>query len=99
MTRFNVGDIVQVLSLGKTGHVRIPHYIRNQVGEVIQYCGTYLNPEDLAVGKTAGKAVDLYRVRFRQTDLWPLENHPPQDRLVLEIYDHWLGPKDAQHAP
>jgi len=35
MTRVVVGDIVQVLPLGKTGHVRIPYYIRNQVGEVI----------------------------------------------------------------
>lgn len=99
MTRFAVGDHVQILALGKEGHVRIPHYIRNHVGEVVQYCGTYLNPEDLAVGKTAGQAVDLYRVSFYQSDLWPEEDHLPQDRLVLEVYDHWLGPKEVHHAP
>lgn len=97
MTRFSAGDVVQVMALGKHGHVRIPHYVRHQTGRVVGYCGTYLNPEDLAVGNTGAKAVDLYRVAFAQTHLWPHENHPAQDRLVIEIYDHWLAP--AQETP
>jgi len=98
MRRFAEGDRVQVLALGLTGHVRIPHYIRHHVGEVVGYCGTYLNPEDLAVGRTDGPAVDLYRVAFQQTDLWPADAHPPQDRLIIEIYDHWLGPAEDADA-
>jgi nitrile hydratase len=90
MTRFSSGDTVKVLALGKTGHVRIPHYIRHQVGRIVGYCGTYLNPEDLAVGNTSGRAVDLYRVAFSQAQLWPNEPVPKQDMLVIEIYDHWL---------
>ncbi|MFK7871218.1 MAG: SH3-like domain-containing protein [Roseobacter sp.] len=93
MTRFCDGDLVHVLALGKAGHVRIPHYIRQQTGEIVGYCGTYLNPEDLAVGNTGGTAVDLYRVAFAQTTLWPDEAHGPQDRLIIEIYDHWLAPQ------
>ncbi|PUB17320.1 SH3-like domain-containing protein [Yoonia sediminilitoris] len=92
MTRFSAGDIVTVLALGKRGHVRIPHYIRHQTGEIVGYCGTYLNPEDLAVGNTGSRAIDLYRVAFAQTRLWPDEDHPAQDRLIIEIYDHWLAP-------
>lgn len=100
MTRFADGDTVRVLALGKPGHVRVPHYIRHQVGEIVGYCGTYLNPEDLAVGITGGKAVDLYRVAFEQKVLWPDEVHGPQDRLVIEIYDHWLAPlKENSDAP
>ena len=93
-TRFKQGDRVTVLHLGKSGHIRIPHYIRGQVGEVVHYCGTYLNPEELAVGITTGPAVDLYRVAFSQHLLWPDENHAPGDRLIIEIYDHWLAPAD-----
>lgn len=90
--RFNLGDTVEVLSLDTPGHVRIPHYIRGQTGTVVQYCGRYLNPEDLAVGKTSGPGIDLYRVEFVQQDLWSSATHPPQDRLIIEIYDHWLKP-------
>lgn len=100
MTRFQAGDVVQVLALGKTGHVRIPNYVRHQTGEVLGYCGTYLNPEDLAVGNTGGKAVDLYRVAFSQPALWPNDPHAAHDRLIIEIYDHWLAPlKEMSHAP
>ena len=91
-TRFAVGDHVKVLDLGKPGHVRTPFYVRGRTGTVVQHCGVYLNPEDLSVGITSGPVVDLYRVAFRQTELWPGESHPMGDRLVLELYDHWLAP-------
>lgn len=100
MTRFSVGDRVQVLDLGKVGHVRIPHYIRRHVGEVVEYCGTYLNPEDLAVGITSGRAVDLFRVAFSQSKLWPDDRHQSHDTLIIEIYEHWLAPEEeTAHAP
>ena len=95
MERFKVGDRVHVLDLGKPGHVRIPWYIRHKDGEVVQYCGTYLNPEDLAVGKTGGPAIPLYRVAFDQKHLWPEDGHRDGDILVIEIYEHWLAPADA----
>ena len=93
--RFRIGDRVNVLHLGKSGHVRIPHYVRGKSGTVVQYCGRYLNPEDLAIGRTDGSAVDLYRVRFAQRDLRPADDPPEQDSLVIEIYDHWLAPAPA----
>ena len=92
MKRFSCGDLVCVKALGKEGHVRIPHYIRQHSGRIVDYCGTYLNPEDLAVGNTGSRAVDLFRVAFSQKDLWPEEAHTDKDRLVIEIYDHWLTP-------
>ena len=90
--RFAVGDRVTVLDLDKIGHIRTPHYVRGRSGTVVQHCGCYLNPEDLAVGHTGGPVVDLYRVEFAQHDLWHGHLHPAGDRLVLEIYDHWLQP-------
>lgn len=90
--RFDIGDSVAVLDLGKSGHVRIPAYVRGKTGRVIQYCGKYLNPEDLAIGRTSGPAIDLYRVEFTQMSLWDEPELKSQDRLVIEIYDHWLTP-------
>lgn len=90
--RFQIGDVVRVLHLGKSGHVRIPFYVRGKTGKVVQYCGSYLNPEDLAIGKTGGPVIDLYRVSFSQRDLWSDEGVPDQDTLIIEIYDHWLEP-------
>ena len=100
MTRFSPGDRVQVLALGKAGHIRIPRYIMQKTGHVAQYCGTYLNPEDLAVGNTSGRAVDLYRVAFSQAHLWQDATIPDHDTLVIEIYDHWLtSAEETAHAP
>jgi hypothetical protein len=29
-------------------------------------------------------------VSFRQKDLWPHYEGPPHDKVMIEIYDHWL---------
>lgn len=97
-SRFRVGDWVQVIHLGKTGHVRIPFYVRGKLGIVVQYCGRYLNPEDLADGRTGGPTIDLYRVKFAQCDLWPSDHLPERDSLVIEIYDHWLAPANMREV-
>jgi len=92
--RFRAGDRVLVRDLGKTGHLRTPFYVRGKIGEIVELCGCYLNPEDLAVGHTAGPAVPLYRVSFLQTRLWADYAGSPLDTLFIEVYDHWLA-----HAP
>lgn len=89
--RFNPGDAVQVLDLGLSGHVRTPHYIRGKHGRVHELCGCFLNPEKLSVGDSSGPVVPLYRVSFSMADLWPADEHGPNDRLFIEIYDHWLA--------
>lgn len=90
--RFRDGDRVKVIHLGKSGHVRIPYYVRGKSGEVVHFCGSYLNPEELAIGCTSGPAVDLYRVKFSQSELWANDEMTDNDCLVIEVYDHWLEP-------
>jgi nitrile hydratase len=90
--RFDANDRVLVLDLGKSGHIRTPHYIRGKVGTVLHRCGAFLNPEDLAVGNVAGPVAPLYRVGFPMHELWPEYRGPAADRLCIEIYDHWLAP-------
>ena len=96
--QFHPGDRVEVRHLGKPGHVRIPFYVRGKRGEIVNFCGRYLNPEDLAVGNTSGPAIDLYRVKFAQRDLWLDKEIPEHDYLVIEIYDHWLSSLESNEG-
>jgi hypothetical protein len=92
LIRFRVGDRVTVVNLQKPGHVRTPDYILGKTGEVIQFCGCFLNPEDLSLGHTAGPVVALYRVQFAMSEVWDEQQRHPEDALCIEIYDHWLAP-------
>jgi nitrile hydratase subunit beta len=93
--RFDEGDKVVVLDLKKSGHIRTPFYIRGHVGTVIHRCGSFLNPEDLAVGIVSGPVVPLYRVGFSMSVLWPDYVGSASDMLYIEIYDHWLAMADV----
>jgi len=88
--RFDIGDQVSVLELEKLDHVRTPYYIRGKTGKVVEFCGYFLNPENLAVGLTNGPVCPLYRIRFVLKDLWPEYARADNDELFIEVYDHWL---------
>ena len=88
--RFALGQTITVRDLGKSGHIRIPAYVRGRTGTIIQICGLFLNPEDLAIGLAGGRVVACYRVEFLQTDLWSDYDADPRDTLVTEIYEHWM---------
>lgn len=90
--RFNVGDAVRVRNIHPPGHRRTPYYIRGKFGVIERVCGTFPNPEELAYGFDGEPRKVLYRVRFRQCDIWPSYAGPAHDTLELEIYEHWLEP-------
>jgi nitrile hydratase len=71
---------------------RTPWYIRGQVGEVERLCGAFANPEELAYNRAGVPKQPLYRVRFRQRELWPDYRGPAHDTIEIEIYQHWLEP-------
>jgi hypothetical protein len=87
---FSVGDKVRVMKAYPLGHVRTPYYIRGCVGEIERVCGSFPNPEELAQMRDGLPALPLYRVRFRQTDVWPDYDGNPEDVVEIEIYQHWL---------
>ena len=90
--RFATGDRVTVRRSVSPGHVRTPYYVRGLVGEVERVCGSYPNPEELAYGRDGLPARPLYRVRFRQADVWPGYDGPEADSIEVEVYEHWLEP-------
>jgi len=90
--RFAPGDPVSVRRGAAPGHVRTPWYARGLRGVVERVCGPFANPEELAYGRAGLPARPLYRVRFRQADVWPDYAGPAEDCVEVEIYEHWLEP-------
>jgi hypothetical protein len=90
--RFNPGDCVTVKKTNPPGHRRTPAYIRGRRGVIERVCGSFPNPEELAYGFDGDPKRVLYRVRFRQRDVWPRYAGAPDDSIELEIYEHWLEP-------
>ena len=92
--RFAVGDSVRVRLAYPAGHCRTPYYCRGKTGVVVRYCGDFGNPEALAYGGYDGPEVPMYRIRFNQTDMWPGYAGAPEDKVEIEIFEHWLVPTD-----
>lgn len=95
--RFKVGDVVRIRHSTAPGHRRTPGYIRGKIGEVERICGEMANPEELAYGFDGKPDRVLYRVRFKQREVWPNYDGPEHDIIEMEIYEHWMAPvEDGQ---
>jgi len=90
--RFQPGDRVTVRKADPPGHLHTPFYARGASGVIERICGAFANPEELAFNRSGLPAQPLYRVRFRQMDLWPDYDGPARDSIDIEIYQHWLEP-------
>ena len=100
--RFATGDRVivrreeQRRTAWRAPHLRTPGYIFGVRGVVERYVGSFADPSLLAFGVPDAGEQHLYRVRFRQADLWP-EQLPEQvsDTIDVEVYEPWLLPPGA----
>jgi hypothetical protein len=89
---FRVGDAVRIRTGSPPNHFRTPEYVQGKQGRVEALCGIFPNPESLAHGGGGRPHIPLYRIEFRQKDLWPDYSGPADDRLLIDIYEHWLDP-------
>ena len=89
---FAPGDAVRVRDAEKEGHVRTPEYTKGKRGWISFVLGAFPNPESLAYGGDGLPEKPLYKVAFRQTDLWEGYDGSPKDLLFIDIYEHWLEP-------
>jgi hypothetical protein len=55
-------------------------------------CGAFPNPEELAYGFDGEPKRVLYRVRFRQKEVWSGYEGPDLDWVEMELYEYWLKP-------
>jgi len=96
--RFEAGDTVRVSDRDHDGHCRTPVYLRGRTGRVDLVLGSYRNPEELAYYKPGTPALPLYRVRFRQAEIWPDYAGGPADTVTADVYEHWLESADSQQG-
>lgn len=92
VTIYKPGDRVRVRQAAPLGHVRTPFYIRGHEGVVERVCGAFPNPEELAQQRNGLPKQPLYRVRFKQQDVWPGYRGSRDDVLEVEIFQHWIEP-------
>lgn len=92
VTIYKAGDRVRVRKAAPLGHVRTPYYIRGHEGVVERVCGAFPNPEELAQQRDGLPKQPLYRVRFRQKDVWSGYRGGRDDVIEIEIYQHWIEP-------
>lgn len=89
LVQFNPGDQVIVREDFPIGHFRTPVYVRGNRGLVVRYLGHFENPEPLAYCLQT-RVLALFKVRFRQSDLWHDYNGSASDTLELDLYENWL---------
>ncbi|MBA2442447.1 MAG: nitrile hydratase subunit beta [Rubrobacter sp.] len=93
--RYASGDTVAVLAESRPGHIRTPEYVRGKRGWIERDLGAFPNPESLAYGGSGEPEQPLYRVGFRQRDLWNSYRGSEEDVLFMDIYEHWLRTPDG----
>lgn len=89
-TKYTIGDTVAVRRAFPPGHVRTPYFIRGRQGVIQEVVGKFANPEELAYGRDGQPALTLYRVQFRQTDVWPDYDGSAKDTALVDLYENWL---------
>ena len=94
--KFAAGEKVRVRADVETGHVRTPDYVRDKPGLVDSELGEFKNPESLAYGGSGLPEKPLYKVGFRQTDLWEGYAGAEDDTLYVDIYEHWLEREEGE---
>lgn len=91
-TRYQQGDRVRVRTGSPPGHFRTPAYIQGKAGRVAGVHGRFRNPESLARGDSGLPEQPLYQVEFGQAQVWEKYQGLPSDKLLIDIYEHWLDP-------
>jgi len=92
--RFAPGDPVRVRDMEKEGHVRTPDYTKGKPGWIAEVLGAFPNPERLAYGGDGLPEMPLYKVGFLLADLWEGYHRSSEDVLFIDIYEHWLEPRE-----
>ena len=87
---FKPGDRVRVDDRAVAGHCRAPWYLRGRTGVISEVLGVFRDPERLAYLKPGLPRQVLYKVRFKQSELWPEYAGAGRDQLEADLTQNWL---------
>jgi hypothetical protein len=91
---YRPGQRVRVADCPHQGHHRTPGYVKGKIGSVQRVHASFANPEQLAYGTDGLPKQPLYLVGFAQRDVWPNYQGQSDDRIYVDIFEHWL--EDAE---
>jgi hypothetical protein len=87
---YGPGQRVRVAARAHEGHHRTPTYVKGKTGTVQRVHDSFANPETRAYGGDGLPTRRLYLVGFAASDLWPRYDGDAEDRVLLDIFEHWL---------
>ena len=90
--KYRNGDQVRVRVDSPNHHYRTPTYIQGKTGVVVSICGRFRNPASLGHGGDGFPEQPLYRGAFAQDSVWGRYQGPTGDKILVDIYEHWLDP-------
>jgi hypothetical protein len=91
---YRPGQRVRVDDRQHEGHHRTPTYVKGETGTIERVYPAFCNPETLAYGGDGLPKQPLYLVCFDQCDLWHDYPGRADDRVCVDIFEHWL--QDAE---
>jgi nitrile hydratase len=87
---FVAGQRVCVSARPHRGHHRTPGYLKGKSGTIEHRSGSFTNPETRAYGADGLPERELYLVGFAQRDVWPEYAGRREDRIYVDVFEHWL---------
>jgi len=81
---------VRVAARPHEGHHRTPGYVKGKTGNVERTHTSFKNPETRAYGTDGLPEQQLYLVGFAQRDVWPEYRGDDDDRIYVDVFEHWL---------
>jgi nitrile hydratase subunit beta len=94
--RYHPGQVVRVRDEDPPVHHRTPWYIKGKIGRVDAVYAPWPNPEVMAYGHWSEPRIPVYRIEFEQSDLWDPYPGPSHDRLIIDVFEHWLEPAEEK---
>jgi nitrile hydratase beta subunit-like protein len=87
---FRAGQQVRVAARPHDGHHRTPWYLKGKIGTIERGQGAFTNPETRAYGDGGLPERMVYLVGFAQSDIWPAYAGRADDRIYVDVFEHWL---------
>jgi nitrile hydratase subunit beta len=86
VARFRPGQRVRTRSVDPPHHIRLPRYVRGQVGEVVEAQGAWPLPDERAAGRADARVEPVYTVRFAAARLWGAGEH----WVTVDLWESYL---------
>ncbi len=88
--RFKQGDLVRTRQLNSVGHIRLPRYVRDKIGEIVSDNGVYALQDTDEWGVRLGNTPQhVYTVKFDAIELWGDRGHA-KDVIHVDLWEGYL---------